>query len=160
MLKFLVKDTISLTFECSCTGSSFHVGKNFRIIVDKVVTCCVDTPLAGFAVLFGSFYLFNISYPVEAGATLEYVQRYVYLVNIHLATIFLYATLLLYTIIIKILFVANLSNCLAIISTIVIKSPSAESTLGSVHYHILKAVSLKKVTGTRNFTEQNIYSHC
>lgn len=58
------------------TGSSFHMGKNFRVVVDKVITCCVDTPLAGFGVLFGSYYLFNITYPVEAGATLEYVQRY------------------------------------------------------------------------------------
>jgi len=39
--------------------------------------CTVDTPLAGFALLFGVFYIFNISYPVDAGATLEYVQRYV-----------------------------------------------------------------------------------
>jgi hypothetical protein len=74
-------------FECLCTGSSFHVGQNFRVVVDKVVTCCVDTPLAGFGMLFGSFYLFNISYPVEAGATLEYVQRYVHQVNIYLVNI-------------------------------------------------------------------------
>jgi hypothetical protein len=52
------------------------MGRNFRVVVDKVVTCCVDTPLAGFVLVFGSYFLFNISYPVEAGATLEYVQRY------------------------------------------------------------------------------------
>jgi hypothetical protein len=54
---------------------SFHIGRNFRLVVDKVVICTVDTPLAGFALLFGVFYIFNISYPVDAGATMEYVQR-------------------------------------------------------------------------------------
>lgn len=36
----------------------------------------VDTPVAGFVLLFGSYFLLNISYTVEAGATLQYVQRY------------------------------------------------------------------------------------
>jgi hypothetical protein len=45
------------------------MGQMFHIVVDKVVTCCVDTPMAGFVLLFGSYFLLNISYPVEAGAT-------------------------------------------------------------------------------------------
>jgi hypothetical protein len=61
---------------CDFTGNSFHAGQKFRVVVDKVVVCSVDTPLAGFGLVFGSYFLFNISYPAEVGATLEYVQRY------------------------------------------------------------------------------------
>jgi hypothetical protein len=56
-------------------GVYFHLGRNFRLVVDKVVICTVYTPMAGFALLYGVFFVFNISYPVDAGATLEYVQR-------------------------------------------------------------------------------------
>ncbi len=36
-------------------GVYFHLGRNFRLVVDKVVICNVDTPMAGFALLFGVF---------------------------------------------------------------------------------------------------------
>jgi hypothetical protein len=58
-----------------CVGDSFHTGTKFRLVVDKVVLCTVETPMAAFGLLFGAYFLFNISYPPEAGATLEYVQR-------------------------------------------------------------------------------------
>jgi hypothetical protein len=58
------------------TCSSLHLGHNFRVVVDKVVTCGVDTPLAGFVLMFGSYVLFNTSYLPAVGATLEYIQRY------------------------------------------------------------------------------------
>jgi hypothetical protein len=58
-----------------CTGSSFQTGTKFRLIVDKIVLLTVETPMTAFGLLFGTYFLFNISYPPEAGATLEYVQR-------------------------------------------------------------------------------------
>ena len=59
------------------TGEFFHLGKCYRLVVDKVVLCTAETPMAAFACLFGAFFAFNISYPADAGATLEYVQRLV-----------------------------------------------------------------------------------
>jgi hypothetical protein len=62
-------------FDDICSGNLFHTGSKFRVVVDRVVVCSVDTPKAGFALVFGCYLMFNISYPAEAGATLEYVQR-------------------------------------------------------------------------------------
>jgi hypothetical protein len=52
------------------------------VVVDRVVICTVVTPMAGFALVFGCYFMFNIAYPSEAGATLEYVQRYGIICNI------------------------------------------------------------------------------
>jgi len=57
------------------TGNSFHKASTFRVVVDRRISISVESPLAAFAVLFGAFFVFNISYPNDAGATLEYVQR-------------------------------------------------------------------------------------
>ena len=59
-------------------GSMFHMSTTFRLIVDGVVVCSdLSTPMAAFGVLFGMYFLLNISYPSAVGATMEYVQRYV-----------------------------------------------------------------------------------
>jgi hypothetical protein len=48
----------------------------FRLIVDRRVVCSdINNPLSAVALLFGAFFVFNISYPVEASATLEFIQR-------------------------------------------------------------------------------------
>ena len=42
-------------------GCVLAAGESFRVAV---------------AVMFGAFYVFNISYPEEISATLEFIQRY------------------------------------------------------------------------------------
>ena len=41
-----------------------------------VICCSIDSPLTAMALLFGAFFVFNISYPCDASATLEFIQRY------------------------------------------------------------------------------------
>lgn len=48
----------------------------FRLVVDGIVVCSsIESPVAAIALLFGSFFLFNIKYPVDTSATLEFIQR-------------------------------------------------------------------------------------
>lgn len=57
-------------------GDMFHKATSFRIVVDGIVVSSeIATPLAAFGLLFGMYFLLNISYPSAVGATLEYVQR-------------------------------------------------------------------------------------
>ena len=42
-----------------------------------IVNDSISTFTGGLAMLFASYYNFNIKYPVEAAATLEFIQRYV-----------------------------------------------------------------------------------
>ena len=82
-----------MSFETNELSKIYHilcvwmfVNRQFIPYGAKVSHCCwqgcnmlrgvVDTPVAGFVLLFGSYFLLNISYTVEAGATLQYVQRY------------------------------------------------------------------------------------
>lgn len=37
------------------------------------MTAC--TPIAAGAILFGTYFLFNLQYPTEVAATLEFIQR-------------------------------------------------------------------------------------
>lgn len=40
-----------------------------------MMMCEVHSPLTAFALLVGAFFIFDLSYPAEAGATLECIQR-------------------------------------------------------------------------------------
>ena len=50
----------------------------------------IKSPLQAIEVMFAMYYVLNIAYPVEAGTTLEFVQRYVtvvaYLILLYFGT--------------------------------------------------------------------------
>ena len=57
-------------------GDQLHKSDAFRLVVDNTVICSsIQTPLVAVALLFGSYFLFNIEYPQEGSATLEFIQR-------------------------------------------------------------------------------------
>lgn len=59
------------------TGVDLHVTAVFGLVVDKHVVCSSTTNLlTAVALMFGSYFIFNIGYPTEACATLEFIQRY------------------------------------------------------------------------------------
>jgi len=62
-----------------CIGDKLHSATAFQLVVDRViVTSSVHTPLVAVALLFGSFFTFNIEFPPETAATLEFIQRFVH----------------------------------------------------------------------------------
>jgi len=62
-----------------CIVDKLHSATEFQLAVDRVVaTSSVHTPLVAVALLFVSFFTFNIEYPPETAATLELIQRFVY----------------------------------------------------------------------------------
>jgi len=67
---------------CFCIGDKLHSATSFQLVVDRVVTSSVETPLIAVALLFGAFFTFNIEYPAETAATLEFIQRFVHFSNI------------------------------------------------------------------------------
>ena len=62
---------------CSGTGAEFFHSFRFRLVVNRHALCTAETPLAAFTLLFGSYFMLNLCYPVDAGATLEFVQQLV-----------------------------------------------------------------------------------
>ncbi|KAG7462258.1 hypothetical protein JOB18_019490 [Solea senegalensis] len=63
-------------------GSSCFVAKTFMLSIDqKVVNDHITSFSSAMCLLFGSYYCFNIHYPVELRSTLEFLQRCFFSIN-------------------------------------------------------------------------------
>uniref|UniRef100_A0AAY4B042 Uncharacterized protein n=1 Tax=Denticeps clupeoides TaxID=299321 RepID=A0AAY4B042_9TELE len=63
-------------------GSSCFAAKTFMLSIDqKVVNGCITTFTSAICLMFGSYYCFNIHYPVELRSTLEFLQRCFFSIN-------------------------------------------------------------------------------
>ena len=60
------------------SGENVLQATSFVVTVEQVPCIRVQGLLAALQVLFAAFYVFNFHYPVEVGATLEFIQRYQY----------------------------------------------------------------------------------
>lgn len=71
-------------------GNSLLTAKMFMVAVDQVV---VSEQLPCFTnavqMMFCSYYLHSIDYPVELAATLEFLQRYAFSMHVHTAFLFI-----------------------------------------------------------------------
>jgi len=57
-------------------GDWLHKASAFRLVVDRtIIVSTIQTPIVAVALLFGVFFIFNIEYPPEASAALEFMQR-------------------------------------------------------------------------------------
>lgn len=63
-------------------GDDCYSGLRFMLSIDQfIVNDNIPTFMRALELLFGSFFILNIQYPVGAIATLEFVQRYAYIVK-------------------------------------------------------------------------------
>lgn len=61
---------------CFILGDSWLTASRYMLGVDGVVVCDdIPTFLIGLGMLFAAYYNFNISYPLEVAAVLEFIQR-------------------------------------------------------------------------------------
>uniref|UniRef100_A0A3B4CXI0 Uncharacterized protein n=1 Tax=Pygocentrus nattereri TaxID=42514 RepID=A0A3B4CXI0_PYGNA len=65
-----------------CGSSCFTAGTFMLSIDQEVVNDHITSFIHAFCLLFGSYYCFNIHYPVELRSTLEFFQRYNFFVGI------------------------------------------------------------------------------
>ena len=66
-----------LHIACIVTGDSHLKAEQYLVLVDgKVLVSNITSYINSLAVLFGTYYAFNIQYPTDAEATLEFMQRY------------------------------------------------------------------------------------
>ncbi|KAK0140522.1 hypothetical protein N1851_022504 [Merluccius polli] len=56
-------------------GTSCYASRQFIAIDRKVVNDHISTFIAAVCLMLGSYYCFNIHYPVDLGSTLEFLQR-------------------------------------------------------------------------------------
>ena len=63
-------------------GDDCYSGSRFMLSIDqRIVNDNIPTSMRALELLFGSFFILNIQYPVGAIATLEFVQRYAVIVE-------------------------------------------------------------------------------
>nr|XP_055065064.1 uncharacterized protein LOC129447378 isoform X4 [Misgurnus anguillicaudatus]XP_055065065.1 uncharacterized protein LOC129447378 isoform X4 [Misgurnus anguillicaudatus] len=63
-------------------GSSCYTSKLFMVSIDqRITTPHISTFISAICIMFGSFYCFNIHYPLELGSTLEFLQRCFFSIN-------------------------------------------------------------------------------
>lgn len=63
-------------------GTSCYASRQFMLSVDgKVVNDQIPNFVSAICLMFGSYYCFNIHYPVVLGSTLEFLQRCFFLIN-------------------------------------------------------------------------------
>ncbi|KAG7472946.1 hypothetical protein JOB18_012117 [Solea senegalensis] len=69
-------------------GTSCYASRQFMLAIDrKVVNDHIPTFIAAVCLMFGSYYSFNIHYPVDLGSTLEFLQSTVQLDNARQSTL-------------------------------------------------------------------------
>ncbi|CAI5679501.1 unnamed protein product [Oreochromis niloticus] len=63
-------------------GSSCFAAETFMLSIDKkIVNDRITTFTSAICLMFGSYYCFNIHYPVELRSTLEFLQRCFFSIN-------------------------------------------------------------------------------
>ncbi|XP_057183314.1 uncharacterized protein LOC130549994 [Triplophysa rosa] len=63
-------------------GSSCYTSKLLMLSIDqRITTAHISTFISAICIMFGSYYCFNIHYPLELGSTLEFLQRCFFGIN-------------------------------------------------------------------------------
>ena len=65
-----------------CPGSSALDAANYAVAIEKNVVFDGLTFGRAFALWFTAFFVFNMEYPTDAYATLEFIQRYCHYNNV------------------------------------------------------------------------------
>ena len=79
--KYLDKEiysVISFCFSINCmffAGDSAATGKKFKTVVKKEVMITCSDFFEAASLMFASYYVFNLQYPYQALATMEFVHR-------------------------------------------------------------------------------------
>ena len=62
-------------------GDDIYDAEEYILFLDGKASTHTDNIFSAVAVLFASYYVFNIEYPTEACITMEFIQRYVDIVK-------------------------------------------------------------------------------
>lgn len=72
----MVMTNMLLIFFSAFKGTSCYASRRFMLAVDrKAVNDQIPTFIDAICLMLGSYYCFNIHYPVDLGSTLEFLQR-------------------------------------------------------------------------------------
>lgn len=58
-------------------GDDIYNAEEYIVFLDGKASTHTDNIFSAVAILFSSYYVFNIEYPKEACVTMEFIQRYV-----------------------------------------------------------------------------------
>jgi hypothetical protein len=58
-------------------GKEFHQSQHLMLVINRTRVSDLHIPMSAAALLVGSFFIFDLTYPTAAGATLECIQRYI-----------------------------------------------------------------------------------
>jgi hypothetical protein len=61
-----------------CLGQSLLDGKHFQIFAEQQLLTTTESFIHALALLMCTYFNFNMLYPVEAAATCDFIQRYLF----------------------------------------------------------------------------------